>query len=380
MRDHRIRRADGPASRSCCRASSDSSTAATTRPGIALLEDDGLDYVRAVGNLQILKEAAGSNGSAATTGPRPHALGDARRASTLENAHPLTGCDERQDRDRPQRDRRELPRAEGVARAPRATPSLRDGRRGRRRTCRAPLRRATSSRPCARPTRELEGHFAFVVIHHDHPDVLVGARHQCPLVVGVGEGEMFLASSVAAFLARDAARPADRGRRDRRDHARRRPLLLASTDGELEREVIEVDWDDEAAEKSGYETFMLKEIYEQPEAVARDDRRPDPPRPARARGPRPDRRASCSNLRRIVDRRLRHRVPRRRRRPLRDRGVGARSRSSPTSRASGIYRNPVLSKDTLVIGISQSGETARHGRRDAARPRDAARTRSRSRT
>ena len=47
---------------------------------------------------------------------------------------------------------------------------------------------------------ELEGHFAFVVIHDDHPDMLVGARRQCPLVVGVGDGEMFLASAVAAFL------------------------------------------------------------------------------------------------------------------------------------------------------------------------------------
>ena len=47
---------------------------------------------------------------------------------------------------------------------------------------------------------ELEGHFAFVVIHRDHPDMLVGARLQCPLVVGVGDGEMFLASSIAAFL------------------------------------------------------------------------------------------------------------------------------------------------------------------------------------
>src|SRR5205807_8233651 len=49
--------------------------------------------------------------------------------------------------------------------------------------------------------RELEGHFAFVVIHNDHPDLLVGARRQCPLVVGVGDGETFLASAVAAFLA-----------------------------------------------------------------------------------------------------------------------------------------------------------------------------------
>src|SRR5439155_1419556 len=48
--------------------------------------------------------------------------------------------------------------------------------------------------------KELEGHFAFVVIHHDHPGELVGARLQCPLLVGVGEGEMFLASATAAFL------------------------------------------------------------------------------------------------------------------------------------------------------------------------------------
>ena len=47
---------------------------------------------------------------------------------------------------------------------------------------------------------QLEGHFSFVLIHHDHPDLLVGARCQTPLVVGVGEGEMFLASSITAFL------------------------------------------------------------------------------------------------------------------------------------------------------------------------------------
>src|SRR5205814_9013109 len=48
--------------------------------------------------------------------------------------------------------------------------------------------------------KELEGHFAFVVVHNDNPGELVGARLQCPLLVGVGEGEMFLASATAAFL------------------------------------------------------------------------------------------------------------------------------------------------------------------------------------
>ena len=56
---------------------------------------------------------------------------------------------------------------------------------------------------------ELEGHFAFVAIHRDHPGLLVGARHQCPLVVGIGAGETFLASNAAAIalLWHDVHRP-----------------------------------------------------------------------------------------------------------------------------------------------------------------------------
>ena len=62
--------------------------------GLALREDDGLDYVRAVGNLQFLKDARRGHGSTSTPRARPHALGDARRASPSANAHPLTGCDD----------------------------------------------------------------------------------------------------------------------------------------------------------------------------------------------------------------------------------------------------------------------------------------------
>ena len=114
---------------------------------------------------------------------------------------------------------------------------------------------------------ELEGHFAFVVIHHDHPGLLVGARHQVPLVVGVGSDEMFLASNAAAFLreTRTVQFPSDG------EIVTLRPegATFQRADGSaVEHEVSELDWDDEGAEKAGFETFMLKEIYEQPEAVA----------------------------------------------------------------------------------------------------------------
>src|SRR4051812_40950306 len=166
--------------------------------GLALREDDGLDYVRAVGNLQMLKEATGDNGSVATTG-----LGHTRWAThgrvSEQNAHPLVGCEH---------DRlalvlngivenfRELKgslEAEGHAFNSETDAEVivhlverhYDG------DLVAAVRAAYA---------ELEGHFAFVVIHHDHPNLLVGARQQCPLLVGVGDGEMFFASMATAFL------------------------------------------------------------------------------------------------------------------------------------------------------------------------------------
>src|SRR5262249_23494937 len=113
---------------------------------------------------------------------------------------------------------------------------------------------------------ELEGHFAFVVIHNDHPDLLVGARRQRPIVVGVGDGEMFLASAVAAFLGETRrVQLIDEGEVVAITPQGSRFFTEA---GEVEHKDIEpIDWDDEVAEKGGYETFMLKEIYEQPDAV-----------------------------------------------------------------------------------------------------------------
>ena len=112
---------------------------------------------------------------------------------------------------------------------------------------------------------QLEGHFTIVVIHHDHPDLLVGVRCETPLVVGVGKEEAFIASSVAAFLAETKIVhfPAD-GEIIEITPAGARFWV----DGkEVVREAEEVPWDQEIAEKGGFETFMLKEIYEQPEAV-----------------------------------------------------------------------------------------------------------------
>ena len=114
---------------------------------------------------------------------------------------------------------------------------------------------------------ELEGHFAFVVIHRDHPGLLVGARQQVPLVVGFGEGEMFLGSNAAAFLreTRTVQFPGD-GEIVAVTPEGARFLTLEGD--QVTHETLELDWDDEGAEKGGYETFMLKEIFEQPDAVA----------------------------------------------------------------------------------------------------------------
>src|ERR671918_1714672 len=115
---------------------------------------------------------------------------------------------------------------------------------------------------------ELRGHYAFVAMSADHPGVIVGARKECPLVVGLGEGESFIASAIPAFLAetrRVQLVQDDEIVEITSDGAR---FIEPDDGGAIERAVDEVDWDDEAAEKGGYETFMLKEIHEQADAVA----------------------------------------------------------------------------------------------------------------
>ncbi|MGZ4372450.1 MAG: glutamine--fructose-6-phosphate transaminase (isomerizing) [Gaiellaceae bacterium] len=320
--------------------------------GIALSETEGLDYVRAVGNLQNLVDAAGPNGSVARQG-----VGHTRWAThggvTQENAHPLTGCD-------PSKIAIVL---NGIIENYRELKAqLIEG--GHTFTSETDaevvvhlLEREFDGDLAAALTRVyplLEGHFTIVAIHHDAPDLLVGVRHETPLVVGLGEGENFLASNVAAFLSetRRAVFPDD-GEVVEITPSRVR-FLKNGVEGEHP-EVKELDWDDEEAEKGGYETFMLKEIYEQPDAVRETigDRVRGHQLMLEALGLTE---MEVRNLRRIV---------------IVAAGTSyhagvvgryiieewARVPVEPDIASEWIYRNPVLTKDTLVIGVSQSGES-----------------------
>ncbi|HKS77666.1 MAG TPA: glutamine--fructose-6-phosphate transaminase (isomerizing) [Gaiellaceae bacterium] len=320
--------------------------------GIALREDDSLGYVRAVGNLSNLVAAAGSNGSQSR-----HGLGHTRWAThgavTEQNAHPLTGCE-------PGRLAIVL---NGIIEN---YVELREqlAERGHTLTSETDAEvvvhlleeayEGDLAQALSRVYPQLEGHFSIVAIHHDQPDVLVGVRHQTPLVIGLGDGENFLASSIAAFLSetRTVIHPHD----GEVVEVTPREVRFFSDGAEIEGpEPQEVDWDEESAEKAGYETFMLKEIFEQPDAVAETIG-------DRVRGHRLMLEAlgltelEVRNLRRIVIvacGTAYHAAV-----------VGryileewARVPVEPDIASEWIYRNPVLSKDTLVIGISQSGET-----------------------
>jgi glucosamine--fructose-6-phosphate aminotransferase (isomerizing) len=113
----------------------------------------------------------------------------------------------------------------------------------------------------------LEGAFTLVAVHADMPNVVVGARRNSPLVVGRGEGENFLASDVAAFIA--YTREAIELGQDQVVELRPDGVEITNFDGTpaAVRE-FHVDWDASAAEKGGFDYFMLKEIAEQPKAIA----------------------------------------------------------------------------------------------------------------
>jgi len=114
--------------------------------------------------------------------------------------------------------------------------------------------------------RDLEGSFVLVVTHADEPDLVIGARRNLPLVAGVGDGENFLGSDVTAFIAH--TREALVIDQDQVVELRRGGITVTDLAGAVVvPHAMHVDWDTAAAEKGGYEFFMLKEINEQPEAV-----------------------------------------------------------------------------------------------------------------
>src|SRR5262245_8428672 len=320
--------------------------------GIALLEAGGLEYVRAVGPLDNLKQRAGGNESTTTTG-----LGHTRWAThggvTEANAHPLAGC--------------------GPSKLSIVLNGIVENYRELTESLVAEGHTFTSETDAETVTHlverhyegdlveavrlafnELEGHFAFVVIHRDHPGLLVGARHQVPLVVGVGHDEMFLASNAAAFLreTHTVQFPGD----GEIVAVRPEGASFQQADGTpVEHDPAELDWDDEGAEKAGYETFMLKEIYEQPDAVAETsgDRVRHGRLVLEGLGMNDD---EIRDLRRIV---------------LLACGTAyhacvvgryvieewARVPVEFDIASEWIYRNPVINEHDLVIGITQSGET-----------------------
>jgi glucosamine--fructose-6-phosphate aminotransferase (isomerizing) len=318
---------------------------------MALLEDGALHYVRAVGPLQRLKQAA-TDESPATTG-----VGHTRWAThggvTEANAHPLAGCDAGKISivlNGIVENYRELKQC--LAEEGHSFSSETDAE-----TVSHLIERHYQGdlvEAVRRVYGEMEGHFTFVAIHADHPQLLVAARLQTPLVVGIGDGENFLASNAAAFLSetRKVYFPDDG------DIVAITPesVSFSRPDGTtVDHEALELDWDLESAEKGGFETFMLKEIHEQPEAVAETigDRLRHGRLCLEGLGMSDD---ELAELRRIVilaSGTAYHA------------GVAARYAIEEWGRvpvehdiaSEWVYRNPVLDEDTLVIGISQSGET-----------------------
>jgi glucosamine--fructose-6-phosphate aminotransferase (isomerizing) len=113
---------------------------------------------------------------------------------------------------------------------------------------------------------DISGHFAFCAIHSNHPELIAGARKECPLLIGVGEGETFVASAIPAFLSetRDVKVVGD----GELFAVTSQKVEIFDLDKQLlDRETTRVQWDIDAAEKGGYETFMRKEIFEQPDAL-----------------------------------------------------------------------------------------------------------------
>ncbi len=115
--------------------------------------------------------------------------------------------------------------------------------------------------------KQLKGSFTLLAIHSDNPSHIVGARRNSPLVVGVGNGENFLASDVAAFIAH--TKIALELGQDEVVEITPTSVEVTNLSGQVVKsKQYEISWDASAAERGGFSHFMLKEIYEQPKAIA----------------------------------------------------------------------------------------------------------------
>ena len=115
--------------------------------------------------------------------------------------------------------------------------------------------------------KQLRGSFTLLALHSDEPDRIVGARRNSPLVVGVGSGENFLASDVSAFISH-TKRALELGQDEIADISSNSIVITDLNGNALPQREYEISWDASAAERGGYEHFMLKEIFEQPKAVS----------------------------------------------------------------------------------------------------------------
>jgi glucosamine--fructose-6-phosphate aminotransferase (isomerizing) len=331
--------------------------------GVSVIEDGAVDSVRAVGNLANLRtameeHAAAGGGVAVAAPPATTGVAHTRWAThgrvTEANAHPhsdgsdrvhivLNGIVENHARlrERLEAEGQELSSETDAEVVAHLIAAHYDG----------DLTEAVRA-----AFAELRGHYAFVAMHAERPGLLVGARKECPLVAGVGDGESFLASAIPAFLAE--TRRAVAIENDEVVAIDSSGVRIIDAEGNrVERAAEEIDWDETAAEKGGYETFMLKEIHEQADAVAETiaDRLPGDEGVDLSEVDLED--SFLRDLKRVVVVACgtsyhaglvgRYAIEEWARVPV-EMDIASEYR----------YRNPVIGPGDLVIGITQSGETA----------------------
>src|SRR3954451_13657485 len=333
--------------------------------GISIQSEGRLDSVRAVGNLSALRAAvdevdsAGSGGAVAVAAPpATTGIGHTRWAThgrvSEENAHPHFDADNRVHIvvngivENFMELKQEL-LADGVEFTSETDVEVMAHLIARE------LDRTDDLYEAVRVAyNRLRGHYALVAVAADEPGVVVGARKECPLIVGRGDGEQFLASGIPAFLAH--TRQVQYIENDEIVVIRPDEVEFFTAAGEpVERAVETIDWDAEEAEKGGYETFMLKEIHEQADAVAETiyDRTA---RPDGVDLPELDD-ALLRDCRRIVIVACG---------PSYHAGLIGRYALEEWARvpvemdiaSEYRYRNPIVGPGDLVVGITQSGETA----------------------